>query len=193
MNFRGKNGPFGDAPPISHQTWVCCEIKSLDACVGFLFRCYSTPYTDLFSTAESVTSAQNSAVVASALFLTSTAAHDELRGGLGNNTLIGGAGDDVLFDSDSASDLRDVMYGGAGNDYMDGGYGNDELRGDIGNDTIAGGFGHDRMNGGAGADSFYHLGIFDHGSDWVQDYRAAEGDVLQFGQAVAPRGIAFEI
>jgi Ca2+-binding RTX toxin-like protein len=207
-------------------------------------------FTDLFGTAESVTSAQTSAVEASALFLIGTAAHDELRGGLGNDTLIGldgpdllegldgndslqggdgndtligGTGDDFLFGGETAADLRDVMYGGAGNDFMDGGYGNDELRGDIGNDTIAGGFGadlliggagndvltgsalgdeiygndgndfinggfgHDRMNGGAGADSFYHLGILDHGSDWVQDYRAAEGDVLQFGLAGATR------
>jgi len=37
------------------------------------------------------------------------------------------------------------------------------------------------------ADKFYHLGIFDHGSDWVQDYTAAEGDVLLFGNVSASR------
>ena len=41
------------------------------------------------------------------------------------------------------------------------------------------------MNGGTGADVFFHLGIADHGSDWLQDYHATEGDVLVFGQAGA--------
>ena len=41
--------------------------------------------------------------------------------------------------------------------------------------------------GGDGADDFYHLGIFNHGSDWIQDYDAAEGDVLVFGNADATR------
>ncbi|MFC3615726.1 calcium-binding protein, partial [Lutimaribacter marinistellae] len=44
-----------------------------------------------------------------------------------------------------------------------------------------GGFGYDRVNGGEGADRFFHLGVADHGSDWIQDYDAAEGDVLVFG------------
>jgi Ca2+-binding RTX toxin-like protein len=39
------------------------------------------------------------------------------------------------------------------------------------------------VNGGTGADRFYHLGIADHGSDWVQDYSSAEGDRLVFGGA----------
>lgn len=39
------------------------------------------------------------------------------------------------------------------------------------------------MNGGSGADRFFHLGVADHGSDWIQEYNAAEGDVLVFGQA----------
>ena len=57
--------------------------------------------------------------------------------------------------------------------------------GNAGDDFLNGGFGHDRINGGSGADRFFHLGIFDHGSDWVQDYDADEGDVLAFGQAGA--------
>ncbi|MFV0512980.1 MAG: hypothetical protein ACK5MY_05015, partial [Jhaorihella sp.] len=48
------------------------------------------------------------------------------------------------------------------------------------------GFGHDLINGGSGADKFFHVGgsreqMLGHGSDWVQDYSAAEGDVLVFG------------
>jgi hypothetical protein len=37
------------------------------------------------------------------------------------------------------------------------------------------------VNGGVGADQFYHIGNAGHGSDWIQDYSAAEGDVLFYG------------
>ena len=59
--------------------------------------------------------------------------------------------------------------------------------GNAGNDTLNGGFGYDRMNGGAGADSFYHQGVAGHASDWVQDYTAADGDMLTVGIAGATR------
>lgn len=93
------------------------------------------------------------------------------------------------------------MFGGGGADLIGGAFGADELRGQEGNDTITGaalsdlvfggrdddfvngGFGHDRANGGDGADRFYHPGVAGHGSDWVQDYDAAEGDELLFGGA----------
>lgn len=52
-------------------------------------------------------------------------------------------------------------------------------------DFVNGGFGHDRVNGGANADQFYHLGIFDHGSDWIQDFDGYDGDVLVFGGTTA--------
>ena len=42
--FRSDLGGFRGAPASSHQTHVCCELKVLAACVGFLFRCYSGPY-----------------------------------------------------------------------------------------------------------------------------------------------------
>ena len=41
------------------------------------------------------------------------------------------------------------------------------------------------MNGGDGGDRFFHLGIFDHGSDWIQDYDQTEGDLLVWGGASA--------
>jgi len=92
---------------------------------------------------------------------------DFLFGGNGADTLNGGAGNDTIIGGTSTIDLRDVVYAGAGDDSVDGGYGND------------------RLNGGAGADKFYHTGAAGHGSDWVQDYIAAEGDVLMFGIASA--------
>ena len=110
--------------------------------------------------------------------LTGGAGNDSLYGGDGADTLNGGTGDDFIFGGATNADLRDVVYGGDGNDSIDGG---------AGNDVLNGGFGYDRMNGGAGADSFYHAGVFDHGSDWVQDYNAAEGDILTVGLAGATR------
>ena len=50
----------------------------------------------------------------------------------------------------------------------------DLVSGNAGNDFVNGGFGNDRINGGSGADRFFHLGIRGHGSDFVQDYNAAE-------------------
>jgi hypothetical protein len=140
---------------------------------------------------------------------------DTLNGGAGNDTITGGsysadlrdtvyagAGDDWI-DGGYGNDL---LYGQEGNDTITGGWGADELIGQAGDDVlngavysdllyggegadfVNGGFGHDRINGGGGADSFYHLGIADHGSDWIQDYASAEGDVLLFGQAGAGAG-----
>ncbi|MYM56842.1 S8 family serine peptidase [Thalassovita mangrovi] len=96
--------------------------------------------------------------------------NDELRGDSGNDTLIGGYGADTLI-------------GGDGDDVLTGQAWSDMLFGGDGNDFINGGFGNDRVNGGAGADRFYHHGVEGHGLDWVQDYDAAEGDVLVFGGA----------
>ena len=133
---------------------------------------------------------------------------DTLNGGAGDDFIFGGATAadlrDAIFGGDGNDTIdaghgNDLVYGGAGNDQIAGGFGVDELIGQAGddvitgsafsdlifggtgNDFINGGFGHDRVNGGAGADQFYHLGIADHGSDWVQDYSAADGDRLFFG------------
>ncbi|MEQ9696149.1 hypothetical protein WNE31_18315, partial [Shimia sp. SDUM112013] len=56
-----------------------------------------------------------------------------------------------------------------------------------GDDFVNGGFGHDLVNGGTGGDRFFHIGVLGHGSDWIQDYDAAEGDILQFGNGSATR------
>ena len=133
---------------------------------------------------------------------------DTLNGGDGNDVIRGGATEadlrDVIFGGDGNDDIdaghgNDEIFGGFGNDIIAGGFGVDELEGQDGNDVITGsafsdlvfggagndfvngGFGHDRINGGTGADKFFHVGILGHGSDWVQDYVAADGDVLLWG------------
>jgi Ca2+-binding RTX toxin-like protein len=100
--------------------------------------------------------------------------NDELRGGGGNDTMLGGFGSDTII-------------GNAGDDLITGGAGSDLLIGGPGNDTLNGGWGYDRMTGGNGADRFFHVGVPDHASDWIQDYDAAEGDVLVFAQTNATR------
>ncbi|WP_456387202.1 calcium-binding protein [Profundibacter sp.] len=137
---------------------------------------------------------------------------DTLIGGAGNDTLIGGTSTDDLRDTIYGGDGNDTIDGGYGNDELRGDAGNDtiaggfgadrviggtgddvltgsalgdEIFGGDGSDFVNGGWGHDRVNGGADGDRFFHIGIFDHGSDWIQDYNAAEGDVLVFGNVAA--------
>jgi uncharacterized surface protein with fasciclin (FAS1) repeats len=109
------------------------------------------------------------------------AGDDTAHGGAGNDLIFGMGGDDLIFGDHGT----DRLVGGAGMDTVSGGALSDEIFGNDGDDFLNGGFGSDRLNGGAGADRFYHLGIADHGSDWVQDYRFAEGDLLVFGGASA--------
>ena len=102
---------------------------------------------------------------------------DWVGGGYGNDELRGDAGDDTLDGGFGA----DLLVGGTGDDIISGSALGDRLFGGAGADFLNGGFGFDRLNGGAGADRFYHLGVADHGSDWIQDYSAAQGDVLELG------------
>ncbi|MEX5727358.1 Ca2+-binding RTX toxin-like protein [Rhodovulum iodosum] len=121
---------------------------------------------------------------------TSADRRDEIYGGDGNDDIDAGYGNDLVFgmngdDRISGGFGADDLRGQAGNDVITGGALSDLVFGGDGNDFVNGGFGFDRINGGAGADDFYHLGIANHGSDWVQDYDAAEGDVLLFSDATA--------
>ena len=115
---------------------------------------------------------------------------DIMFGGAGNDTLLGGYGNDELR-GDAGNDLveggfgADTVLGGEGNDSITGSGFGDVLFGADGDDFINGGFGFDRVNGGADADVFFHLGVAGHGTDFIQDYDAAEGDVLAFGNAAA--------
>ncbi|PHO03435.1 hypothetical protein CSC82_16235 [Rhodobacteraceae bacterium 4F10] len=103
--------------------------------------------------------------------------HDSLEGGYGNDELRGDAGNDTIAGGFGA----DTVIGGTGNDTLTGSAFADQIFGGDGGDFVNGGFGHDLLNGGAGGDRFFHIGIADHGSDWIQDYDASEGDILQFG------------
>lgn len=78
----------------------------------------------------------------------------DIRGGLGDDTVVGG-------------ESRDVIYGDAGNDTLDGRAGNDTLFGLVGNDTLTGGLGRDGMDGGDGNDTFNNRTANDTGRDVV--------------------------
>lgn len=103
--------------------------------------------------------------------------NDLARGGYGNDELRGDAGNDTLVGEQGA----DSLYGGTGNDVLTGAALSDLIFGGDGDDFLNGGFGYDRLNGGTGADRFFHSGDTGHGTDWVQDYAATEGDVLHYG------------
>ncbi len=109
---------------------------------------------------------------------------DSIDGGYGNDELNGGNGQDTIIGGMGA----DTLVGNAGDDLLAGGGGADVLFGNAGDDLLNGGFGFDRLNGGAGADEFFHLGVANHGTDWIQDYAAADGDVLVCGVAGATAG-----
>ncbi|UWQ19653.1 calcium-binding protein [Jannaschia sp. M317] len=99
---------------------------------------------------------------------------DTIDAGAGNDLIWGGTEDDFIFAGAGA----DRAAGQDGNDTINGGSGSDLLFGGAGNDTLDGGQGFDRLNGGDGADHFVHVSRFPGGSDWVQDYDAAQGDRL---------------
>ena len=128
--------------------------------------------------------------------VTAGATMDDLRdvvfGGAGNDTVDGGAGNDRLLGGDGNDSIAggfgaDEVIGNAGDDTLTGGAFSDLVFGGPGRDFINGGFGSDRVNGGDDADEFFHIGLAGHGSDWIQDYDAAEGDVLIYGGAGATR------
>ncbi|SPF78201.1 calcium-binding protein [Pseudoprimorskyibacter insulae] len=109
--------------------------------------------------------------------------NDSIDGGYGNDELRGDAGDDSIEGGFGV----DIVIGGDGNDVLTGSAWSDQIFGGNGNDFINGGFGFDRVNGGLGADKFYHTNAAGHGSDWIQDYNAGEGDVLFYGGGAASK------
>ena len=114
---------------------------------------------------------------------TGSAMADTMRGGAGGDDFDGGRGMDSLLglggsDTLAGGDQNDLLYGGAGADMLSGG---------TGNDVIYGGKGGDSLSGGTGADVFVFAGTGRQGRDWITDYDAASGDILDFGRAAAVR------
>ncbi len=105
------------------------------------------------------------------------AGNDVIDGGYGNDLIYGMDGDDTITGGAGADELQ----GQAGNDTINGAAFADTIFGNDGIDFINGGFGSDLLNGGSGGDTFYHQGIADHGSDWIQDFNDTEGDRLLVG------------
>jgi Ca2+-binding RTX toxin-like protein len=80
----------------------------------------------------------------------------------------------------AAADTDGVLLaGGNGDDVLIGGRGADLLAGGNGNDVLAGGAGDDDLVGGRGADRFF----VGEGKDAITDFRPADGDRLDFGDA----------
>jgi len=108
---------------------------------------------------------------------------DIVAAGSGNDTVAAGYGDDRIWGMDGDDALLgeagdDFIAGQIGDDRLMGGAGIDVLFGNDGDDILNGGRGSDLLHGGAGADRFHHAFGDQGGSDWIQDYSAAEGDVL---------------
>ena len=97
--------------------------------------------------------------------------------GTGNalaNDINGGADGDILRGLDGADTLR----GNDGDDWLDGGLANDKLIGGAGNDVLFGGLGADRLNGNGGADRFAYAAIDEMAGDQIDDFVAADGDLI---------------
>jgi Ca2+-binding RTX toxin-like protein len=100
-------------------------------------------------------------------------------------------------------DGYNTIEGGDGNDSIMGGSMEDSLVGGAGMDSLTGGAGVDNFTGGSGADLFIQTtgaaptsaggrsATFGNGVDYVSDFNASEGDVLQGdGSALASSSIA---
>ena len=109
---------------------------------------------------------------------------DFLYGGGGNDILYGGQDRDALFGQDQFDILygnkaEDQIYGNQGNDTLYGGKLSDSLFGGQGDDALYGGQGDDLLFGNGGADIFVITA--GGGSDTIQDYNQAEGDIIVGG------------
>ncbi|MBC6442774.1 MAG: hypothetical protein GDA53_06570 [Rhodobacteraceae bacterium] len=71
---------------------------------------------------------------------------------------------------------NDYLAGNSGNNHINGLSGDDAMDGGAGADTLDAGEGGDVLSGGTGADHF----IVGAGTDTINDFRAGEGDTLEF-------------
>ncbi len=119
--------------------------------------------------------------------------NDQLQGGAGNDLIIGGSGNDHLIGQDGIDTLQggegdDELQGNPGNDVLAGDAGDDNLFGQEGGDTLHGGSGNDILSGNAGNDVY----LFNPGDgrDVIWEEGDSAGDVLRFGEGIAPADIA---
>ena len=94
----------------------------------------------------------------------------------------GGKGNDFL--NGSNTEINIFADGGVGDDILIGGSGDDILIGGDGADLLVGGAGDDILIGGRGTDLF-RIG-FD-GGNLIQEFDAAEGDMIQIQQDMLPQ------
>lgn len=90
---------------------------------------------------------------------------DDRYNGSGNDTVDGGTG-------------NDKMWTGDGEDTLIGGIGNDILNGESGDDILIGGAGNDTLNGGSGADTYKFSADDIGGTDTIEGFSTAQGDIL---------------
>ena len=117
---------------------------------------------------------------------------DELQGGLGADTLTGATGDDLLVGQEDDDTLdggegSDELQGGLGADALSGAADDDRLFGQEGSDVLDGGVGNDVLQGNSGDDVYrFELG---GGRDEIWEEGDSSGDVLRFGENIAPSDI----
>ncbi len=107
---------------------------------------------------------------------------DLIGSGVQSVVFSGGDGNDFLNGGGTATPI--TADGGAGDDILIGGSGDDILIGGGGADLLIGGGGNDALIGGDGADIF---GLGFGGIDVIQNFNAAEGDMLQIQQDMLPQ------
>ncbi len=100
---------------------------------------------------------------------------DDRYNGSGNDTVDGGTG-------------NDRMWTGDGEDTLIGGIGNDILSGESGDDILIGGAGSDLLNGGSGADTYKFSAEDIGGTDTVNGFSVAQGDILDLGDLLVDNG-----
>lgn len=103
--------------------------------------------------------------------LFSFAGDDKIRSLGGDDLAFGGTGLDFI----NGNKGNDTIYGGDGADTLRGGQSDDIIYGEEGNDILRGDLGNDSLWGGEGADTF----ILTKDSDVINDFSAAEGDIIQ--------------
>ena len=101
---------------------------------------------------------------------------DTFNGGNSKDTLDASASTQTIVTDGGNGNGDDTLIGRKGDDVMLGSAGDDLLQGGSADDTLIGGDGNNTLFGGLGADTFVTgLG----GVDIIQDFNAAEGDVIQ--------------